>query len=106
MTIVDERGRIYGRVNLLDAAVAVIVLVLIPLAYGSYLLFRSPPPKLLGVNPSRLYQGNELKVEIQGQDLRPFMRVSFNDVQARTFLISSPQLAFVDLPVLGPGSYD
>jgi hypothetical protein len=106
MTIVDERGRLYGRVNLIDAAVAAIVLVLIPFAYGSYLLFRSPPAKVLGINPSRLYQGNDLKVEIQGQDLRPFMRVSFNDVQGRTFLISSPQSAFVDLPALGAGVYD
>lgn len=106
MSLVDDRGRIAGRINLLDAAVLVLVFAMIPAAYGSYLLFRSPPPKLLGVAPNKLYQGNNLRVEIDGRDLRPFLRVSFNDVQGRTFLISSTKAAQVDLPDLAAGSYD
>lgn len=106
MSLVDDRGRIAGRINLLDAAVVVLVAVMIPAAYGSYLLFRSPIPKLLSIAPNTLYQGNKLRLEIEGRDLRPFLRVSFNDVQGRTFLIGSTKSAMVDLPELSAGSYD
>lgn len=106
MAMIDERGRILGRVNVIDAAAAVLVLILIPAAYGSYLLFRNPPAKLLAISPNQLYQGNPQKIEIEGRDLRPFLRVSFNDVQGRTFLIASPKSARVDMPDLPPGKYD
>ncbi|HKB13968.1 MAG TPA: hypothetical protein VKD69_25060, partial [Vicinamibacterales bacterium] len=54
----------------------------------------------------RLYQGNQVRVEITGRDLRPFMRVSFNEVQGRSFLIDTTKNAFVDLPELKAGVYD
>ena len=46
MPIVDERGRVAGRINLIDAVAAVVIVVLVPVAYGAYLLFRTPQPKL------------------------------------------------------------
>jgi hypothetical protein len=106
MSIVDDRGRLVGRVNLIDALVAVIILVLLPVSYGAYLLFRTPPPKLTGVFPNKLYQGRNLRVEITGANLRPFMRIAFNTIQGRTFMIGSPKYAQVDLPDLEPGAYD
>jgi len=106
MTIVDDRGRVAGRFNLVDVMVAIVILILIPVAYGAYLLFRTPQPKLLAVNPTKLYQGKGLQVEIKGENLRPFMRVSFSTIQGRTFLIGSTTSAMVDLPDLGPGVYD
>ena len=38
--IVDRDGRLFGRVNLVDAAAAGFVLVLLPLAYAGFLLFQ------------------------------------------------------------------
>src|SRR5262249_59143884 len=49
---------------------------------------------------------NQVRVEITGRDLRPFMRVSFNEVQGRSFLIDTTKNAFVDLPELKAGVYD
>lgn len=106
MAIVDERGRIAGRVNLIDAVVAVVILVLIPMAYGAYLLFRTPQPELTGIAPTSLYEGPNLRIGIGGKNLRPFMRVTFNTIQGRTFLIGSTTNAAVDLPDLAPGTYD
>lgn len=106
MSIIDDRGRVAGRVNLVDALLAVVLLVLIPVAYGAYLLFQTPPPKLTGIDPATLYQGPNLRVGINGTNLRPFMRVSFDTMQGRTFLIGSTTRAAVDLPDLGPGTYD
>ena len=106
MSIVDDRGRVAGRINLVDAIVALVILGLIPVGYGAYLLFRNPTPKLFGVSPAKLYQGPNLRIAIDGKNLRPFMRVSFNNVQGRTFMIGSTKSAQVDLPDLGAGDYD
>jgi len=106
MALVDERGRIGGRVNLIDAVVAFLILVLIPIAFGAYLLFRTPPAILTSINPTKLYQGSNLRVEAIGQNLRPFMRVRFDTLQGKTFMIGGTRGAMVDLPDLGPGVYD
>src|SRR5437868_11600050 len=106
MAIVDERGRVGGKVNLIDAVAAFLILVLIPVAFGAYLLFRTPTPKLTAINPATLYQGPNLRIEVQGENLRPFMRVSFNDQQGRSYAINSTRGAIVELPDLGSGAYD
>lgn len=106
MTVIDDRGRLFGRVNLVDAAVLAFVGMLVPLAYASYLLFRSPPATLAGVEPASLVMGPNPRVRVTGTNLRPFMRVSFDDEQGRTFLIGSTTSAEVDLPQLAPGTYD
>jgi hypothetical protein len=106
MSIVDERGRVAGRINLIDAIAAVAIVVLVPVAYAAYLLFRTPPAILRAVQPAKVYQGPNGRITIEGENLRPFMRVSFNTVQGRTFLIGSTKLAQIDLPDLDPGTYD
>ena len=106
MTIVDERGRLGGKVNLIDAVAAFLILVLIPVAFGAYLLFRTPMPKLTAINPAKLAQGPNLRIETQGENLRPFMRVSFDNLQAKSFMIQTTRGAMVDLPELGAGTYD
>ena len=106
MALVDDRGRIGGKVNLIDACIAVIALGLIPVAFGAYLLFRTPQPKLLVVGPNSLYQGGNLRVRIDGENLRPFMRITFNNIQGKSFLIGNTNYAIVELPDLDAGTYD
>jgi hypothetical protein len=106
MSIIDDRGRIFGRFNLVDAAVGVLLLVLLPAAYGAYRLFKEPVPTLTGVYPNVLRQGPNLQVEVRGTNFRPYMRVSFSDVQGRTFLFNNPTSAVVQLADMPPGKYD
>jgi len=106
MALVDDRGRVGGKVNVIDAVIAVVILGLIPVAFGAYLLFRTPTPTLTNVDPGRLYQGKNLQVTISGENLRPFMRITFNDIQGRSFLIGNTTYAVVELPDLDPGTYD
>lgn len=106
MSVIDDRGRLFGRVNLVDAMVLGFIGMLVPLAYASYLLFRSPPATLTAVEPTEIVLGPNARVRVEGQNLRPFMRVSFNDEQGRTFLIGSTTAAEIDLPDLKPGTYD
>ena len=106
MTPLDTDRRSSLRFNLVDVVVAIVILGLIPIAYGAYLLFRTPPPTLVSVSPVRLFEGHNQRLEIDGANLRPFMRVSLNSTPARSFLIGSTKYALVDLPDLKPGEYD
>ena len=106
MPIVDSRGKVFGRWNLLDAALIVLLLVLIPLVYGAYLLFRPPAPRLVGVDPGSLVAGDSLRVLVRGENLRPYMRVSFGNIQGNSFIFRSISEALVDLNPMPPGEYD
>jgi hypothetical protein len=106
MPIVDANGRLFGRLNLIDALVLVLVVGMIPLAYGAYGLFRTPAPQLVAVEPNTLVSGPNLRVSIRGEHLRPYMRVSFNDTQGNSFIFRNTSEALVDLNPMPPGVYD
>jgi hypothetical protein len=106
MTVIDERGRVWGRINLIDAGAALLLFVLIPVSYGAYLLFRTPAPKLTSISPNKVYYGPNQRAQIQGLNLRPYMRVAFGASQGVTFAINSTTSAQVELPELPPGVYD
>ena len=78
----------------------------IPVGYGAYLLFRTPRTTLVSIVPATLLEGSRQRVEIDGANLRPFMRVSFDTTPAKSFLLGSTKYALVDLPDLKPGAYD
>ena len=106
MTVLDERGRIGGRFNVSDVLASTVVLLLIPLAIAAYVLFRTPPPTLVAITPKTLVDGPAQRIEIDGTNLRPFMRVSLDAIPANSFLLGSTKYALVDLPPLRPGVYD
>ena len=106
MAFVDEQGRLFGRVNLLDAVLALLVFGAIPLAYGSYVLFRTPAPRLTAVEPATLVTGPNLRVSVKGENLRPYMRVSFNNIQGNSFIFRNVGEASIDLVEMPPGQYD
>lgn len=106
MAIVDQQGRLFGRLNLLDAIVALLVLGLIPLSYGAYLLFRTPPPVLTSVTPAELTLGPTMRFSVQGRDLKPYMRVSIGGAQGQSFLFKDTTEAEIEVRGLPPGTYD
>lgn len=106
MAVVDDRGRIFGRFNIVDLALAVLLFGLIPLAYGGYALFRTPPPTLTSVEPRSLQLDSEMRLRIHGTNIRPYMRVSIDNNQTRQFLFkdaTTAEVVFADVP---PGQYD
>lgn len=106
MAIVDERGRLFGRWNLLDLAVLVLLVGLIPLAYAGYLLFRDQPPTLVSVSPNSVGEAQETHLTIKGTNLRPYMRVSAGTTQARDFIFKSTEEAELPFAYLPAGRYD
>ncbi|MEO7158288.1 MAG: IPT/TIG domain-containing protein [Vicinamibacterales bacterium] len=106
MAMVDAEGRVFGRWNVVDAAVVVFVLGLIPLLYGAAMLFREPVPALRSVEPAVLPAGPNGRVTIKGENFRPYMRVSFGANQGANFKFKSVNEAEIDLHEMAPGVYD
>lgn len=105
MPLLDERGRLFGRVNLIDAAVMLFALVLVPLTYAAYLLFRTPTPVITSVQPLAVGVSKDVDIEIKGSNLRPFLRGFLGATQV-DYLFSTPDRAVLTLPELPVGEYE
>ena len=115
MRLIDDDGRLFGRVNLFDAALAVFVIGLIPAAYGTFLLFRTPPTRVSSVTrvpitreERRVAGGNRLtaKLKVRGSGLRPMLRASIDGVQSLGFVFEDPNSADVLVGEVPPGTHD
>ena len=119
MAWIDGNGRVFGRVNLIDAALLVFVLGLIPIGVVTARVFRDRPPRIDAVVPASQTAGPRNRIRLKGADFRPYLRVFFNpagepfslkdrivEQTEGQFLIESPTEVEVQLPPLRPGSYD
>ena len=119
MSLIDDRGRLFGRVNIIDAAIAVLVLVLLPIGYTAVRLFRVPQPDIQSVEPASQPAGPALRLRLHGRDFRPYLKVFVSptgepfSLIARTpvgiegrLLVETPSVVEVELPVVVPGQYD
>ena len=106
MPLIDDRGRLFGKLNLIDAVVMTVGLGMIPLAYGASQLFRVPVPKITSIQPSQVMQGEPSTLQVTGEDLRPFLRARVGEVPSMGFLVQSPTVAEIKVPELPPGVYD
>ena len=78
MPLIDERGRLFGRMNLIDALAILVGLVLIPVAYTGFLLFRTPAPRITAVEPAEVPLGQEMRVKVKGTGLRSLFRANID----------------------------
>jgi hypothetical protein len=132
MAFIDDRGRVLGRLNVFDAAVAVGIVAALALAGIGYRLLQVPlPPRVTDVSPKVVTESSSLRITIKGENLMPYMHVyvqrtgeptqmmhdplrwvrsdPYTPVNgARTaFRLESPTLAEIEtLDDLLPGTYD
>lgn len=115
MTIVDDHGRLFGRLNLVDAAAAAFVLLLVPLAYGTYLLFQPAAPRIDSVSPSiitreerRIGVGGNLtaKFKVRGTGFTPLLRARIGEAEALGFVFENPNSADILIGPVPPGAHD
>jgi hypothetical protein len=130
VALIDERGRLFGRWNLIDVAVALVVAAMLIFVAVGYALFRLPnPPVVTSLQPATVVEQTESRIQLKGRNFLPYLRVYLgrtgstdfvkrpgdmdaqdaftivNGTQAE-FLLETPTLAEVKLPPLGPGTYD
>lgn len=115
MSVIDAEGRLFGRVNLVDAAIGAFVVFLVPLAIGAVLLFRPPTPVITSVEPAQLTMTEDRaaqlsvlagKVKVRGTGLRPVLRANIGGQPAIAFIFEDPSTADVLFGDLPAGSHD
>jgi len=106
MSIVDDRGRLFGRFNLIDASVVAAVVLLLPVGYAAYALFRPPPLRITAVEPKRVVKGVATHVRLTGEHFRPYLRAEIGRLQPSRFLIETPTTGEFAMPDMEPGTYD
>src|SRR5262245_9683169 len=106
MAVIDERGRLFGRINLIDAVVVIVILGLIPLAYGAFLVFRPPRPTIATITPAEVFEHQQATLHITGADMRPFLNIKIGDQGSFGFLVAKPNEGEVVVKDLAPGTYD
>jgi hypothetical protein len=113
--VIDADGRVFGRINLVDFAIVGFVVLLVPVAYATYLLFRPPMPRITSVETAQLTmiedraaQGTNLagKLKVRGTGFRPVLRVKVGDIDAVAFVFENPTAADVLVGDLPPGKHD
>lgn len=105
MAVLDDRGRLFGKVNLIDAVVAGFVIILIPIGYSAYLLFRTPVPSVTSLEPAQITEQQPASVQLTGENFRPYLGAKLGTTYA-TFLLQDPRHAEIRVPPLAAGTYD
>jgi hypothetical protein len=116
MSVIDSNGRLFGRINLVDAVVALVILILIPLAYATILLFRPARPHIdsatkvdITNEERRIVGGGSLlaaKIKVKGSAFNPMLRASIGGTPALAFVFENPNSADVLVGPMPPGAHD
>lgn len=115
MTLLDREGRVFGRLNLIDAAIVALLVVLIPIGYATYLLFRPSKPSIasvtrveVGKEERRVAGGSLLtaKLKVKGSGFNPLLRASIGSTSAIGFVFETPNSVDVLVGVVPPGRHD
>ncbi|HYE87790.1 MAG TPA: hypothetical protein VEA16_15610 [Vicinamibacterales bacterium] len=103
------------RFNVVDVMAGVLVLLLVPLGYGTYLLFRPATPRIDSVEPSiitreeeRISVGGRLvaKFKVKGSGFTPLLRARIGEADALALVFENPNSADVLVGPVAPGSHD
>ncbi len=115
MTVVDDRGRLFGRINLVDTAVVTFLLVLLPLAYGTWLLFHPKKVQITSVTRVTLTKEEQrianplraaAKLKVKGIGFTPMLRAWIGSEPSLGFTFEDPNSADVIVGPMPPGVYD
>jgi hypothetical protein len=113
--MIDARGRLFRRFNIVDLLMLVFVAGLVPVAYATYLLFRPAAPVIASVErveitrEERRIAGGSLltaKLKVRGSGFSPMLRARLNDTPAIGFIFENPNSADVVVGELPPGTFD
>ncbi len=116
MTVMYSRGRLFGRINIVDFAALVLLLAILPLAYGASLLFQPARATITDVGQvditnaeRRIVAGGSLlsaKLKVKGTGFNPMLRAYIDNAPALAFVYETPNSADVLAGPLPPGAHD
>lgn len=115
MTLIDRNGRVFGRFNLVDAAFGAFLLLLLPIGYATFLLFRPSRPIIDSVTrvevtkEERRVAGGSLltaKLKVKGSGFNPLLRAAIGTTTAMGLVFETPNSADVLVGLVPPGKHD
>ena len=95
--MIDRRGRLFGLINIVDAAVLAALVVAIGVGMLAYRSMTLPPPRIDALTPA-VVSDAAATVEIHGAHLPPFARVVLSEA-GRPPTVSATEPAAVRAPV-------
>lgn len=113
--IIDRDGRLFGRINLVDALCVLFIVGLLPVAYGSLLLFRPAKPHIRSVERAEVNKEERrianglnilLKLKVHAANLTPMLRATIDETPAIGFTFESPTSADVIVGDVPMGAHD
>lgn len=120
MALIDRDGRVFGRVNVIDTCAMALVMALLAMTPLVYRAFRTRPVIVTGVLPHTLTIGQPMRVQVKGDQFRPYLqafagrtgeRFMLDEVERSrfqaTYLLVAPDLVELRFPdEIGTGTYD
>lgn len=115
MSVIDTNGRLFGRFNLVDALVVAFIVLLLPIGYATFLLFRPERPTIesvtrveLGNEERRVSSGSILtaKLKVKGSGFNPLLRARIDSTDAIGLVFETPNSVDVIVGIVPPGKHD
>jgi hypothetical protein len=130
MPVIDARGRLFGRLNFIDAIAGLLVLAMLGFLAVGYSLFRLPhDPRIDTFQPPFVTEMTPQRVQLNGENFLPYLRAFIKRTDGKDFvkrpaedkpmdvftlvnntqvpfLLESPTLAELQVPPLPTGTYD
>ena len=115
MSPIDKDGRLFGRINLVDAGILIFILLLIPVGYATFLLFRPERPSIESVtrveigNEERRVSGGTIltaKLKVKGTGFNPLLRARIDSIEAVGLVFENPNSVDVIVGLVPPGKHD
>lgn len=115
MTVISDRRKVLGRFNLVDAIVVAFLFLLIPVAYGTWLLFHPKKVQITSVTRVTLSKEEQrianplraaAKLKVRGSGFTPMLRAWVGPEPALGFMFEDPNSADVIVGPMPPGEYD
>jgi hypothetical protein len=119
MALLDQDGRLFGRVNIIDAVVLAIVVAAVPAAAIGYRSLRQSSIEVVSVEPSTITAGESARVHLAGSGFRPYLQAYLGAAgqpfilsqvdrrsQQTKYLLSSAIGVELQVQALAPGTYD
>lgn len=103
MTLIDSRGRFFGRVSVVDALAAIFLLSLSPMLIFAYRVGQPLQPRITAVRPEELV--SSAAFQVHGAGFQPDSRIWVGDRAAQTEYFGSDLLAGYVPADLSPGNY-
>lgn len=110
MKLIDENGRVLGKVNVFDLGVVVLLVIVLAFSFQAYRITTYPAPVIEKVEPNRFVQGKGGKLLITGEhfDDRTAVKVGTGSSVGvfQSARLANERAVEVDLPeTLEAGSY-